>query len=44
MNDAFSEIEQFAEGQAFSDDVCLVGIEIVQLENGAQNAAHPLQA
>ena len=32
MQTVFSEIEQFANGQAFSDDVCLVGIEITRLE------------
>jgi hypothetical protein len=50
MQDVFSEIETFAEGEAFPDDVCLVGMEIARLEiqpgkslvsseNGFQTAA-----
>jgi sigma-B regulation protein RsbU (phosphoserine phosphatase) len=50
MQDIFSEIETFAEGEAFPDDVCLVGMEIARLEihpgkangageNGFQTAA-----
>lgn len=31
MNDVFTEIEQFAKGHDFSDDVCLVGMEIAHL-------------
>lgn len=31
MHTIFSETEKFAEGEAFSDDVCLVGIEIARL-------------
>jgi sigma-B regulation protein RsbU (phosphoserine phosphatase) len=31
MRDVFNEIESFAEGQAFADDVCFVGIEIERL-------------
>ncbi len=35
LQDVFTEIEHFAEGQAFSDDVCLVGMEISRLAAGA---------
>ncbi|MEI6713181.1 MAG: fused response regulator/phosphatase [Verrucomicrobiota bacterium] len=31
MHTVFSETEKFANGEAFSDDVCLVGIEIARL-------------
>ena len=51
MQDVFSEIETFAAGEEFPDDVCLVGMEIVRLdihtgkpsgagENGFQTAAN----
>ena len=32
VDDVFAEIEHFAEGHVFSDDVCLVGMEIAHLE------------
>lgn len=35
MQDVFSEIEHFAQGQEFSDDVCLIGMEIAHLTTGA---------
>lgn len=35
VSDLYSEIEQFAGGRAFSDDVCLVGVEIADLERAA---------
>jgi serine phosphatase RsbU (regulator of sigma subunit) len=34
MQEVFTEIEDFAEGRAFADDVCLVGMEIVRLGSG----------
>ena len=34
LQDVFSEIEHFAEGQAFTDDVCIVGMEIAHLDTG----------
>jgi sigma-B regulation protein RsbU (phosphoserine phosphatase) len=34
MQDVFTEIEHFAQGQAFTDDVCLVGMEISRLIAG----------
>lgn len=34
MQDVFSEIKSFADGQVFSDDVCFVGMEITRLEAG----------
>ena len=34
MQDVFSEIKSFAQGQVFSDDVCFVGMEITRLEAG----------
>ena len=51
MQDVFSEIETFAEGAVFPDDVCLVGMEISRIdvhnskasgagENGLQTAAN----
>lgn len=33
MQDVFTEVERFAEGQAFADDVCLVGMEIAHLDS-----------
>jgi sigma-B regulation protein RsbU (phosphoserine phosphatase) len=38
MQDVFSEIRSFAEGQVFSDDVCFVGMEITRLEAGVEAA------
>ena len=35
VQDVFTEIERFADGHAFSDDVCLIGLEIVHLESSA---------
>ncbi len=34
MQEVFSEIKNFAEGQLFSDDVCFVGVEITRIEAG----------
>ena len=39
MQDVFSEIETFAEGEAFPDDVCLVGLEIARLDIHAGKAS-----
>lgn len=36
VNDVFSEIERFAKGRDFTDDVCLVGMEIAHLEVAAK--------
>jgi sigma-B regulation protein RsbU (phosphoserine phosphatase) len=35
MHDLFSEIEGFAKGRDFTDDVCLVGMEIAHLNGSA---------
>ncbi len=35
MQDVFSEVEHFAQGQEFSDDVCLIGMEIAHLQTSA---------
>lgn len=35
MQDVFNEIENFAEGQVFADDVCFVGMEIERLGSDA---------
>ena len=35
LQDVFSEIERFADGRTFADDVCLVGMEISRLETSA---------
>ena len=32
MNDVFAEIQEFADGRDFVDDVCLVGLEIAHLD------------
>lgn len=32
MQDVFSQVESFAKGEVFPDDVCLVGMEIVRLD------------
>jgi len=37
VHDVFSEIERFAEGRAFADDVCFLGMEIAHLSSS--NAA-----
>jgi serine phosphatase RsbU (regulator of sigma subunit) len=34
--DIFTEIETFAQGQGFSDDVCLIGLEVMYLESDLQ--------
>jgi sigma-B regulation protein RsbU (phosphoserine phosphatase) len=34
MQEVFSEIKSFADGQLFSDDVCFVGVEITRIEAG----------
>ena len=41
MQDVFSEIETFAQGEVFPDDVCLVGMEIARLDihTGKTNGA-----
>ena len=36
MQDVFTEIRSFAEGQVFSDDVCFIGMEIHHLASGLQ--------
>jgi serine phosphatase RsbU (regulator of sigma subunit) len=35
LQDVFDEVEHFAEGQEFSDDVCLIGMEISRLAASA---------
>ncbi len=35
VNDIFAEVEQFAAGRPFADDVCIVGMEIAHLEANA---------
>ena len=35
VNDVFTEIERFAKGREFTDDVCLVGMEIAHLDMAA---------
>ena len=35
VHDVFSDVERFAEGQVFADDVCLVGMEIAHLDGSA---------
>ena len=35
VQDVFTEVERFAEGQVFADDVCLVGMEIAHLNSSA---------
>ncbi len=41
MQDVYSEIENFAEGRVFSDDVCLVGMEIARLVGHAAERPAP---
>ena len=36
VNDVFNEIERFAKGRDFTDDVCLVGMEIAHLDVAAK--------
>lgn len=38
--DVFTEIENFAAGQAFSDDVCLIGLEVMHLKTDLQRPYH----
>ncbi|MGL4400316.1 MAG: SpoIIE family protein phosphatase [Luteolibacter sp.] len=49
MQEVFSEIKSFAEGQLFSDDVCFVGVEITRIEaglrefpSGVENSFNPV--
>ena len=35
VHSVFTEVERFAQGQAFADDVCFVGMEIAHLDTGA---------
>ena len=35
VQDVFTEVERFADGQVFADDVCLVGMEIAHLDGSA---------
>ena len=35
LQDVFDEVEHFAQGQEFSDDVCLIGMEISRLAASA---------
>ena len=39
VQDVSTEIEHFAQGRAFSDDVCLIGMEITRLQSRAAGAA-----
>jgi serine phosphatase RsbU (regulator of sigma subunit) len=39
VQDLSHEIEDFAQGRAFADDVCLVGVEIARLKDHATGAA-----
>ena len=41
MQEVFTEIEGFAEGRAFADDVCLVGMEIAWLGTQTSEASPP---
>jgi sigma-B regulation protein RsbU (phosphoserine phosphatase) len=41
MHDVFTEIEQFAKGRDFSDDVCLVALEIAHLNERAPESVRP---
>ncbi len=36
MQEVFAEVEGFAAGEAFADDVCFVGMEIARLDTAAQ--------
>ncbi len=40
MHDVFAEIQRFAKGRGFSDDVCLIGMEIAHLESCAELVRH----
>lgn len=44
MQDVFTEVAHFAEGQTFADDVCLVGMEITRLETNSDSAMRNRQA
>jgi hypothetical protein len=35
LNDVFADVQRFAEGRDFVDDVCLVGMEIAHLDPSA---------
>lgn len=34
IQDVFTEVEAFAAGQPFTDDICMIGMEVVRLETG----------
>ena len=35
VHDVYAEIEKFADGQAFADDVCFIGMEIARVDSSA---------
>ena len=39
----FTEIENFAEGRTFPDDVCLIGMEVTRLETDLRSPPQPLK-
>lgn len=44
IQDVFSEIEEFVDGRSFSDDVCLVGMEIMHLDATLRKLPAPAKA
>ena len=40
IQDVFTEVETFTEGQPFTDDICVIGMEVLHLETG--NRKRPL--
>ena len=39
MQDVFSEVETFTNGQPFSDDVCVIGMEVMHLETDVRKCS-----
>jgi serine phosphatase RsbU (regulator of sigma subunit) len=35
IQDVFTEVETFSDGQPFTDDICLIGMEVTHLETGS---------
>lgn len=44
IQDVFSEVEAFTGGQPFTDDICVIGMEVMHLETGNRKRPQPARA
>jgi serine phosphatase RsbU (regulator of sigma subunit) len=44
IQDVFSEVEAFTDGQPFADDICVIGMEVMHLETGKRKRPQPARA